>query len=206
MTENKNGTTNKLRKNEGLNMRYSIIIGLIIALMIFWLAPTKSIVNMKNAISPGSSHDSSIEVIQMQAERINVPPPPEKNINIDPNAKDEVTTIPNTSGTDLGKPPVDPTQPPGDFVFMEEVPKVISRVIPEFPEMARQKNITGKVYVRAWIDVNGNVVDAKIVKSDNPMFDTPAIEAAKKTKFSPAKANNQPVAVWFGLVYTFEMN
>lgn len=187
-------------------MRYSIIIGLIIALMIFWLAPTKSIVNMKNAISPGSSHDSSIEVIQMQAERINVPPPPEKNINIDPNAKDEVTTIPNTSGTDLGKPPVDPTQPPGDFVFMEEVPKVISRVIPEFPEMARQKNITGKVYVRAWIDVNGNVVDAKIVKSDNPMFDTPAIEAAKKTKFSPAKANNQPVAVWFGLVYTFEMN
>ena len=187
-------------------MRYSIIIGLVIALLLFWLAPTKSIVNIKNAMSSGKSDDNTLEVIQMQSEEIPVPQKPDKNINIDQDADKVIETIKDTSEPKLGDPPVNPDLPPDDFVFFEEAPIVINKIVPEFPEMAKQNNISGKVHVRVWVDVNGNVKKALIMKSDNPMFDKPALDAAQKTKFTPAKVDNKPVAVWFALIYKFEMH
>lgn len=206
MTEPTKGTTNKLRKNEGLNMRYSIIIGLVIALLIFWLTPTKSIVNMKNAISPGASSDSSMEVIQMQTEEISVPKPPVKPVDIDnPTDKGDDTIGDTTTPPLTTDPTIVDDQP--EWRFYDEAPEVLKPApVPVYPEMAMKSNTTGKVTVSVLIGADGIPIKAVILKSDNVMFEKPAYDAAMKTKFKPAKANNKPVSVWFALIYTFKLD
>ncbi len=64
-----------------------------------------------------------------------------------------------------------------------------------YPNEAKENNIQGKVFVSAVIDENGNVISAKVIKGIGYGCDESAVEAVKKTKFTPAKDKGKNVKV-----------
>ena len=63
--------------------------------------------------------------------------------------------------------------------------KVRSRVLPEYPSLARQMNVAGKVKVEATVSADGRVLDTRVV-GGSPLLVNAAVEALKKWRFEPA--------------------
>ena len=102
-------------------------------------------------------------------------------------------------------PPTEQDPSFGEFVFTEEMPQVITKILPEYPELARQSNMEGTVMVHVLVGKDGRVKETKITKS-NPVFDAAAEKAAKQWVFKPALSNNKPVAVWTAIPIRFTLN
>lgn len=62
--------------------------------------------------------------------------------------------------------------------------KVKARVAAEYPILARQMGVTGKVKVEVTIAADGKVSAAKVV-GGSPVLTTAAVDAVKKWKFEP---------------------
>jgi protein TonB len=88
--------------------------------------------------------------------------------------------------------------PPEEFVPYDEPPVPIKVVPPEYPPLAKQAGIEGKVSVKVLVDKNGKVRDAMVFVPSGASagFEEAALEAVKKYEWKPAISNNQPVAVW----------
>ncbi len=86
-----------------------------------------------------------------------------------------------------------------------EQPKIISRVQPEYPEIARKARIEGTVILEAVIEKDGSVGEVRILKSLNPLLDQAAVRAAKQWRFEPGKINGKPVRAYFILTVVFKI-
>ncbi len=95
--------------------------------------------------------------------------------------------------------------PPNTWIVHDELPVVVHKVEPPYPEMPRQAGIEGRVTVRVFVDTNGRVRRAEIEKS-SPLFDEVALEAARQWVFTPAKSNGLPVAVWLRIPIDFRLH
>lgn len=62
--------------------------------------------------------------------------------------------------------------------------KVRVRVTPEYPPLAKQMNVTGKVKIEATVAADGHVVSTKVV-GGSPLLVNAALEALKKWHFEP---------------------
>jgi protein TonB len=102
-------------------------------------------------------------------------------------------------------PPSDEEPAFGTYVYAEELPEVITKVNPVYPEMAREANVDGTVMVQALVGKDGKVHDVRVVKSI-PLLDQSAQDAVRQWIFKPALANNKPVAVWVGVPVRFSLH
>jgi len=102
-------------------------------------------------------------------------------------------------------PPADSLPRFNDYVFVEELPEAIEKVPPDYPQLARKKNIEGTVVVQALVGKDGRVKDAKVVQSI-PELDDYAVVAVKQWRFIPAKSKGQPVAVWVAIPVMFTLH
>jgi protein TonB len=93
----------------------------------------------------------------------------------------------------------------GEYVYVDELPVLITAVKPTYPDIARDASVDGTVMVQALVGKDGHVKDAKVVKSI-PMLDASALTAVKQFVFKPALANNRPVAVWVAVPIRFSLN
>jgi protein TonB len=55
--------------------------------------------------------------------------------------------------------------------------------------------VQGKVYVKAYVDENGNVVKVELVKGIGAGCDEEAMKAVQSTLFNPGKQRGKPVKV-----------
>jgi TonB family protein len=62
--------------------------------------------------------------------------------------------------------------------------KVKTRAVPDYPALARQLKVTGKVKIEATIAADGHVTSTKIV-GGSPLLVNAAADAAKKYRFEP---------------------
>jgi len=95
--------------------------------------------------------------------------------------------------------------PPPDFVPFEKEPTIVRRVEPPYPDAAKQAGIEGSVFAKLWIDKEGKVKDVVILKSPSEIFNPAVVEAAMQWVFTPAVMNSGPVAVWFPVRFTFNL-
>jgi protein TonB len=102
-------------------------------------------------------------------------------------------------------PPSDEEPAFGTYVYAEELPEVITKVNPVYPEMAREANVDGTVMIQALVGKDGKVHDVRVVKSI-PLLDKAADDAVRQWIFKPALANNKPVAVWVGVPVRFSLH
>lgn len=96
---------------------------------------------------------------------------------------------------------------PGEFVPVEIQAEMIEEAVPEYPRQAKLAGMEAVVWVQALVDKNGNVREARVLKSSGSKagFDEAAIAAAKKCKFKPAIQNGRPVPVWVSFSIEFEL-
>lgn len=90
------------------------------------------------------------------------------------------------------------------FFALSKKPKIVKRVIPKYPELARKAGLEGQVVVRVLIGTDGRVQKAEIVKSI-PMLDEAALEAAKQYVFTPAEQRDKRVRVWMNIPIRFKL-
>jgi len=73
-------------------------------------------------------------------------------------------------------------------------PRFLHREIPVYPQIARRLGKEGKVILRLTINENGEVVNIEVIEFAPYGFTESAVDAVKKSKFSPAMKDGRPVA------------
>ncbi|MDP4115674.1 MAG: energy transducer TonB, partial [Bacteroidota bacterium] len=112
-------------------------------------------------------------------------------------------TGPNTT-INLPLPPVEKKAPPKEsniyYAAVTQMPEPIggreginSKVVT--PSSAKENGISGIVYVKAYIDEFGAVRRAVLIKGIGSGCDEAALNAVRRTKFTPGKEKGQPVKV-----------
>ena len=82
--------------------------------------------------------------------------------------------------------------------------KLIYKVNPIYPELARRIHLSGTVVLEAVIDEEGNVSEVKIL-SGHPFLTEAAVQAVKQWKYSPTVLNGEPVPVMATVTVIFQI-
>lgn len=91
------------------------------------------------------------------------------------------------------------------FVEVEKQAHPLTPISPAYPQLAQLAGIEGKVFLKILVDENGNAEKIEVLKSDSETLDGAAIDAVKKTKFSPAIADNKPIKTWIVIPLLFKL-
>lgn len=122
---------------------------------------------------------------------------------IPPSPQSSQTPTQTSVGNDRDDRMIEPT-----FVPTYEVPpQVIKDVDPMWPDSARAASISGRVSVQFYVDEDGTVLKAFVLKSKPKGcgFEDAALNAIYAHKFAPAKSNGKPIGVWLIEVFTFKI-
>ncbi len=115
-----------------------------------------------------------------------------------------VDLLPSTEPSVL-PPPIPPIRRkpiiPGGNV---QEAKLIFRVDPVYPELARRAHVSGSVILEAVIDEEGSVTEVRIL-SGHPLLNDAAIQAVKQWKYSPTVLNGEPVPVLATVTVIFQI-
>ena len=84
-------------------------------------------------------------------------------------------------------------------------PKLISSTRPEYPLLAKQTSIQGRVVVSAEVAANGNVTGVKAI-SGPMLLREAAIDAVKQWKYAPELIDGKPVAAQVTIGVEFRLN
>ncbi len=91
------------------------------------------------------------------------------------------------------------------FVPYDDPPAVIERILPVYPDLAKQNKIRGTVVLEVEIFKDGSV-GRIIVKRSIPGLDDAAIDAVRKWKFQPGKADGQAIDVFIFIPVEFSLD
>jgi protein TonB len=92
------------------------------------------------------------------------------------------------------------------YVYVEEMPAPVHSVSPEYPAIAREAGVSGLVVAHLLVGRDGHVLDVRIDENHSiVMLNEAALRAARQWVFTPALANNKPVAVWVAVPFNFRL-
>jgi protein TonB len=83
-------------------------------------------------------------------------------------------------------------------------PRLLKRVDPLYPEIARQARVEGVVIVEATTDIYGRVLNVKVLRSI-PLLDQAAIDAVRQWVYEPMIINGRPRGVIFTVTVRFQL-
>lgn len=90
---------------------------------------------------------------------------------------------------------------------VDDPPSPRARVVPEYPERARQREIEGSVLVSVLVGTDGQVKNAKILESIPPgIFDAAVDAAVRQWTFEPAQYRGTAVETWVNIPFPFRLN
>ena len=94
-----------------------------------------------------------------------------------------------------------PQFPGGEAALMKYLQSHIN-----YPPMAAENNVQGRVVVQFVVDKTGKVGVVKVVRSVDKDLDKEAVRVCKSLpKFTPGRQNGQAVSVWYTLPVTFKL-
>jgi protein TonB len=83
--------------------------------------------------------------------------------------------------------------------FQQQIMRFVGQNF-NFPEMAKQMGIQGRVYVQFVIEKNGSISNAEVVRGVDPLLDDEAMRVVNQLpKLTPAKQRGKPVRMSFVL-------
>jgi protein TonB len=104
---------------------------------------------------------------------------------------------------------------PEPFVVVEEMPSFPGGDIAllkyifehtQYPEVAKENNIQGRVIIRFCVTAKGGVSQVSVLKGVDPELDKEAIRVVNTLPpFKPGKQGGKPVPVWFMVPITFTL-
>lgn len=164
----------------------------------------------------------NVEDVEVTKQETAPPPPPKPPIPIEAPSDDvlediEIADTEIDLEEEIAAPPPPPVQEeeeeeeePAFFVAVEEMPepiggiaKIQSNIV--YPEIAKRAGVQGRVFVKAFVDENGNVQKVELIKGIGAGCDEAAMEAVKKTQFKPGKQRGKPVRVQVSIPILFKL-
>lgn len=196
----------------------SIIISLVVIIAAFKYFPKFSEGSVK-LDAPQELID--VEDVENTKQEAAPPPPPKPPIPIEAPSDDVLEDI-EIADTELdveaqveAPPPPkveeeDEDAEPVFFVAVEEMPEPIGGIsaIQEkiiYPEIAKRAGVQGRVFVKAYVDENGNVNKVELIRGIGAGCDEAAMEAVKQTRFKPGKQRGKPVKVQVTVPVLFKL-
>jgi protein TonB len=108
------------------------------------------------------------------------------SIGVDPNAKGKGGGGSDDSQNGIFSASYPPSEPP----------ELVTRVEPIYPESARAQGIEGWVFLEIVIDESGQIADARIMRSDNALFNQAALTAIRRWKYTSPRNDRRAVKVY----------
>jgi len=215
MEPKKNPEVN-LESKKGLFLQIGLVIALLVVLGAFeYKSYEKSAYNLGQL----NLDDLEEEIIPITKQELKPPPPPppppevieivedeveiENEIEIEDTESDEDLEIIEEDDDEVFMVVESmPVFPGGDLGLMKYIQKHV-----KYPAIAKEYNITGKVYVSFIVDKSGSVTNAKIVRGVDKNLDAEALRVVKSLpKYKPGKQRGKAVRVMFTIPINFTLN
>ena len=207
-----------LEKKKGLFFQIGLVITLVIVLGAFeWKSYDKVAYNL-GQLNLDDLEEEIIPITKQEVKPPPPPPPPPEVIEIvedDVEIEDEIEIEDTESDEDVEIEIEEeddeeffmvvenmPEFPGGDLGLMKYIQKSV-----KYPAIAKEYNITGKVYVSFIVDKKGSVTNVKIVRGVDKNLDAEAMRVVKSLpKYKPGKQRGKSVRVMFTIPINFTLN
>jgi protein TonB len=93
-----------------------------------------------------------------------------------------------------------------DFIPVDKMPQVNVSIPPKYPEQAKREGIDGTVYIKLLVNKEGKPIRSVVMRSDNEIFNQPALDAAMKFEFAPAIKNERAIVMWVVIPFKFKLD
>lgn len=123
------------------------------------------------------------------------PDAPQQRPNQPPADTDQAATAKvGTTSNNSPAPTPDAGSPTAPAAAVSD-PKVLSRIAPEYPAIAKHRRIEGWVELEFTVGVDGRATDIRVLQAmPSNVFNTAATRALARWKFLPAQRNGRPEA------------
>jgi|TARA_B100000780_G_scaffold145603_1_gene101720 protein TonB len=207
-----------LESKKSLFFQIGLAITLLAVLIAFeWKSYEKNDYNLGNL----NLDDMEEEIIPITRQEVKPPPPPppppevieivedeveiEKELEIEDTEtdEDEIIEIEEEDDEEFFMVVENmPEFPGGDLGLMKFIQKNV-----KYPAIAKEYNITGKVYVSFIVDKQGKVTNVKIVRGVDKNLDGEALRVVSALpNYKPGKQRGKPVRVMFTIPINFTLN
>ncbi len=192
----------------GVYLRVGMFSSLVIFVMLFLFVPyaeprpfelKKEIITM-------------VEEISAMMEKFEEPPPVERPKVAIEAEKEVIEEAVETIAITEFQEDIIRTMPTGPeieivpYYKVEVKPEPIHIPKPPYPELARKAGIEGNTVIKALVNIDGSIIEAKVLKSSgNQMLDQAALAAARRARFTPAKQRDKYVRVWVSIPIKFRL-
>ena len=217
MEPKKNSEVN-LERKRGLFLQIGLVIALLLVLVAFEYKTYEKIAYNLGALSLDDLEEEIIPITKQEIKPPPPPPPPPEIIEIvedDVEIEDEIEIEDSESDEDEEIEIIEedddeffmvvenmPEFPGGDLGLMKYIQKHV-----KYPAIAKEYNITGKVYVSFIVDKLGSVTNVSIVRGVDKNLDAEALRVVKSLpKYKPGKQRGKSVRVKFTIPINFTLN
>jgi protein TonB len=217
MEPKKNPEVN-LERKRGLFLQIGLVIALLVVLGAFEYKTYEKIAYNLGALNLDDLEEEIIPITKQEIKRPPPAPPPPEIIEIvedDVEIEDEIEIEDTESDEDEEIEIIEedddeffmvvenmPIFPGGDLGLMKYIQKHV-----KYPAIAKEYNITGKVYVSFIVDKSGSVTNVKIVRGVDKNLDAEAVRVVKSLpKYKPGKQRVKSVRVMFTIPINFTLN
>ena len=206
-----------LENKKGMFFQIGLAVTLIAVLISFeWKSYDKSNYNLGDL----NLDDMEEEIIPITRQEVKPPPPPppppeiieivEDEVEIENEVEIEETDTDEDEIVEIEEDDEEffmvvenmPEFPGGDLGLMKFIQKNV-----RYPAIAKEYNITGKVYVSFIVDKQGGVTNVKIVRGVDKNLDAEALRVVSLLpKYKPGKQRGKAVRVMFTIPINFTLN
>ena len=206
-----------LENKKGMFFQIGLAVTLIAVLISFeWKSYDKSNYNLGDL----NLDDMEEDIIPITRQEVKPPPPPppppeiieivEDEVEIENEVEIEETDTDEDEIVEIEEDDEEffmvvenmPEFPGGDLGLMKFIQKNV-----RYPAIAKEYNITGKVYVSFIVDKQGSVTNVKIVRGVDKNLDAEALRVVSLLpKYKPGKQRGKAVRVMFTIPINFTLN
>ena len=217
MEAKKNPEVN-LERKRGLFLQIGLVVSLLLILVAF---EYKSYEKTDYSLGQLQMDDLEEEIIPITKQEVKPPPPPPPPPEVIEIVEDEVEIeneieIEDTESDEDEEIEIEEEDDEEFFMVVENMPefpggdlglmKYIQKHV-KYPAIAKEYNITGKVYVSFIVDKSGKVTNVKIVRGVDKNLDAEAVRVVKSLpKYKPGKQRGKAVRVMFTIPINFVLN
>ena len=207
-----------LEKKKGLFFQIGLVITLVIVLGAFeWKSYEKVEYNL-GQLNLDDMEEEIIPITKQEEKPPPPPPPPPEVIEIieDDEEIENEAEVEDTESDEDVEIEIEEEDDEEFFMVVENMPefpggdlglmKYIQKNV-KYPAIAKEYNITGKVYVSFIVDRSGTVTNVKIVRGVDKNLDAEAMRVVKSLpKYKPGKQRGKAVRVMFTIPINFTLN
>jgi len=170
-----------------------------------YVEPARPMTPHPSTVPPASAVEDPAAVIPVPDE---LAPPEDRTSPVTESPVGSGPTGAATTSDAVGPVPISEGLPSRtEWVYVEELPRPIKQVKPEYPDLAQHAGVEGSVMVYAMVGKDGRVLAVELSeKVQVPMLNEAALAAARQWVFTPGLANGKPVVCWTAIPFRFRLN